>query len=660
MLTLFFKGFCSSKRSSMSKTQPLFRQQIMGSSGVTHHHRVFFAVTAAVLLSASPLYGAASSGQTFSWLMLAIGLLGGLVFFLYGMEKMSEGLKRTAGHKMRSFLAALTRNRFIALVSGAFVTMIIQSSSATTVMLVSLVQAELVSFVQSLGVILGANIGTTVTAQMIAFKLTDYALIMIIVGFSLRMLAKREKIKSIGDILLGFGILFYGMKLMSDSMSPLRSYPQFIQIMEGLENPVLGVLAGALFTALVQSSSASTGVVIVLAQQGLITLEAGIPIILGANIGTCITAALASIGTAREAKRVALAHVIFNVGGVLLFIYWIPQFAELVRMLAAEFGSETARQIANAHTIFNLATGLVFLPFIGIFARLILLILPDKPKEKDLEPAVWHLDYSTISTPAIALHLANAEIARMAKLLGRMHHAAILPFVSSKPQRDEIFPEQLTLLQGIEMREKKINFLEEQVRRYLLEINRQELAEGQGREVNVLISLLNFMERIGDVIIKQIVPLVKKKEDIGVDFSEEGKAELIRYHQKVGKQLDRITQIMTNLDISLAEKVKKKKSRYARYDSRLRRHHLERMLAMKEASVETHAIHMELMDALNQINIYCADIAKQILKYHLSTKPEDEHKEMSNVAEPDSPAPEKSPADQPQNSSTEPEDGKRN
>ena len=340
----------------------------------------------AVILSASPLYAGGKDNQTISWFMLAMGLFGGLAFFLYGMEKMSEGMKKTAGNQMRSILASLTRNRFIAMTVGAFVTMVIQSSSATTVMLVSFVQAELMTFVQSLGVILGANIGTTVTAQLVAFKLTDYALVMIILGFAVRMLGKNDKIKSYGDILLGFGILFFGMKLMSDTMKPLRSYPEFIQLMQHLETPMLGVLAGAAFTALVQSSSASTGVVIVLAQQGLISIEAGIPIILGANIGTCVTAGLASIGTTREAKRVALAHVFFNVGGVLLFIFWIPQFAGIIRSIADVFHSDTARQVANAHTIFNISVGLVFLPFITFFSNLIHRIMPEQKDKDRLKP----------------------------------------------------------------------------------------------------------------------------------------------------------------------------------------------------------------------------------------------------------------------------------
>ena len=588
----------------------------------------------ASMLSVSPLYAADSSAQAISWVPLILGMLGGLAFFLYGMEKMSEGLRRSAGNQMRSILSALTQNRVVALGVGAFVTMVIQSSSATTVMLVSFVQAELMTFTQSLGVILGADIGTTITAQMVAFKLTDYALGMVAAGFAFRMFGKTENIKSFGDILLGFGILFFGMKLMSDTMAPLRSYPGFIDIMKTMENPFMGILLGSIFTAVVQSSSATTGVVIVLAQQGLISLEAGIPIILGANIGTCVTAGLASIGTQREAKRVALAHVLFKIVGVLIILPFIPPFAEMIRNIAGYFGSGTARQIANAHTVFNVGIGLLFLPLIDVFAKIIFRILPDKPREKGLDPATWHLDDKLISTPAIALQLVTAEVARMAKILSRMHQAAMIPFVDDEPQRDEIYPQQLTLLQGIEMRKHKIDFLESRIRRYLLDISRQKLVKGQGKEVSGLISLLDSMQRISEVVTLQIVPLIKEKEKIGADFSDEGKEELVGYHEKVGKQLDRLKQMISKMDVSLAKKVAKKKDRYASFDSRLRKHHLERMLAMKEASVETHSIHMELMDAMNHINIYSAEIADTLLQSGaLEEQKSDQDKAPESVVE---------------------------
>ncbi len=286
----------------------------------------------------------------------------------------------------------------------------------------------------------------------------------------------------------------------------------------------------------------------------------------------------------------------------------------MIRHIAGYFGSGTARQIANAHTVFNVGVGLLFLPLIDVFAKLIFRILPDKPREKGLDPATWHLDDKIIATPAIALQLATEEIARMAKILSRMHHAAMIPFVTEEPPQDEIYPQELTLLQGIEMRKNKIEFLESRIRRYLLDISRQKLITGQGREVSGLISLLNSMQRISEVVTEQIVPLLKKKEEIGVEFTDEGKKELVEYHQKVGKQLDRLKQMISKMDASLAKKVTKKKDRYAIFDSRLRRHHLKRMLAMREASVETHPIHMELMDALNHINIYSAEIADTLLQ----------------------------------------------
>ncbi|MCI5162075.1 MAG: Na/Pi cotransporter family protein [Candidatus Electrothrix sp. AX5] len=578
----------------------------------------------AVFIPAGSIWaGNNNDTEGISWMMLFLGITGGLAFFLYGMELMSEGLKKTAGNKMRSILAALTKNRFIGLLMGAFVTTVIQSSSATTVMLVSFVQAELMTFAQSLGVILGADIGTTITAQLVAFKMTDYALAMIAIGFGVRMFGRSEKIKSIGDIMLGFGILFYGMKLMSDSMKPLRTYPQFIDMMKSMDNPLLGILAGTVFTALVQGSGATTGVVIVLAQQGLISLEGGIAVTLGANIGTCVTALLACIGTRREAKRVAVAHVLFKVVGVLLIVPFLGSFADMIRSLAALFDSGTARQIANAHTVFNVGIALCFLPFIDLFAHAILRLMPDKPRERGIEPAARHLEDSLVSTPAIALELAHAEIARMAKILGRMHNAAILPFITANDQlpRDEIHPEQLDLLQGIAMREQKINFLEEKIRQYLLKISRQQLAEGQASEVNALLSLLDSMESIGDIIIRQMVPLAKKKGQLDADFSEEGRQELISYHKKIGKQLNRLEQMMVASDSILARKVRKKKKRYDRLSQRLRHHHLRRLLDMKEQSVDTHEIHLELLDALNQINGFSADIAKSLIKGGIQDRP---------------------------------------
>ena len=576
-----------------------------------------------VLLSVLNPLRAANADGTIQWATLVMTLIGGLALFLYGMEKMSEGMKKSAGDRMRNILSALTNNRIIGMLVGAFVTMVIQSSSATTVMLVSFVQAQLMTFMQSLGVILGADIGTTITAQLVAFNLTDYALLMIAVGFFLMMFSKKDSTKHIGEAIMGFGILFFGMKLMSDAMKPLRTFQPFIDVMKELENPLWGLLIGTIFTALVQSSSAFTGIVIVLAQQGLLTLEAGIPLIFGANIGTCITAGLASIGTNREAKRVALAHVLFKVGGVCLFIFWIPTYAEIIRSISPssqgvgleKLAMDTPRQIANAHTIFNVSLAFIFLPFTTFFANTIMRLYPDKKQEVGIQPVIWHLDDGAISTPALAIDLARSEISRMAKILGRMLDAIIEPFITNEPLQDELYP-QLSLVAGIKMREEKLDYLEERIVRYLRKIGQQELSEHQIRDVYGMMSIVNDIESIGDVIEKNMIPLAAKKTSLNRDFSDEGKDELTNYHSKVCKQVSRLKQAFSKLDTNKAEKIITKEEKYSALETKYRTSHLDRLHEEREESIQTHAIHMELMDLLKQINVYAGEIAKTILVVH--------------------------------------------
>jgi len=591
--------------------------------------RILWMIPVFLIIAASNLYAKNDPITTVAWHHLIIGVCGGLAFFLYGMEKMSDGMKKSAGDQMRSILATLTKNRFIALFVGIFVTMVIQSSSATTVMLVSFVQAGLMTFAQSLGVILGADIGTTITAQMIAFKLTDYALLMVAAGFLLQMFSKGEKYKNIGGIILGFGILFFGMKLMSDAMKPLRTFQPFISMMSDLENPFIGILVGTAFTALIQSSSASTGIVIVLAQQGLITLDAGIPVIFGSNIGTCVTAGLASIGAEREAKRVAVAHVLFKVAGVCLFIFWIPQFADMIKELAHKFNSGEARQIANAHTIFNVTVGLVFLPFIGLFEKLIYKILPDKEEETVKSIYTLHLDDNLIETPALAIDLARAEISHMARTLERMLNVIIIPFISDAkmiskevelddeaklyikeiPTRDEFYPE-LTLLEGIDMREEKMDYLDEKITSFLTRTAQQGLTENQTSEVFGMTSIVQDLESIGDLVHRNMMPLIAKKKKLAFDFSDEGKEEIMIYHRKVVKQISRLQEAFSEADPNVAMRIMKKERKYIDLEYRYRAKHFERLVLEKEQTVGTHEVHMELMDLMKQVIVYSANIAQ--------------------------------------------------
>ena len=363
-------------------------------------------------LAAIPLLAATPEGEQMNWLNMGMGLFGGLALFLFGMEQMADALKAVAGERMKDILAKLTTNRVTAALSGAFVTAVIQSSSVTTVLVVGFISAGLMTMPQSIGIIMGANIGTTVTAQIVAFKVEEAALLMIAVGFAMLFTGKRDKVRQYGGMIMGLGLVFFGMGVMSDAMSPLRSYEPFLDLMRNMDNPLLGILVAAIFTALVQSSSATTGIVIVMASQGFISLPAGIALALGSNVGTCITAMLAAIGKPREAARAASVHVMFNVIGVLIWIFLIPVLAAISGWMSpshpelegtARLAAEAPRQIANANTFFNIANTLLFLPFVNVLANLATRLLPDMPVEEKVIIQPKFLDDVLIQTPSLAL-----------------------------------------------------------------------------------------------------------------------------------------------------------------------------------------------------------------------------------------------------------------
>tara|TARA_B100001245_G_scaffold120250_1_gene88337 strand:+ start:892 stop:2532 length:1641 start_codon:yes stop_codon:yes gene_type:complete len=541
--------------------------------------------------------------------LIIIGLFGGLGMFLYGMEMMSDGMKMTAGNSMRSILKKLTSNRFIAVFVGAFITMIIQSSSATTVMLVSFVNSGLLNFVQALGVILGSNIGSTVTAQIVAFKVTDYALLLIAVGSIMALFSKKDSAKHIGFVILGFGLLFYGMKVMSDTMKPLRTDPTFNSILTSFENPFLGILAGAIFTALIQSSSATTGIVITLASSGSITLEAGIPLILGANIGTCITALLAGLKATRDAKRVAIGHVLFNVIGVLVFCFWIPVFADLV----AQTTDNVPRQIANAHTIFNIVSTMLFIPFAPFISRTIIRYFPDKEKLRNIEkPAILNLDEKVLSYPTAAINNAQAEISGVVGLTERVVGSLVPPFITDKDQSDVENPE-LNLITGLHQRLEKIKYLNDNISNYLIKISQQDLTSHQSREVFALVSATNYLNSINDTVKLKFENLIGKKESLDEGFSDAAQEEILVYHAKLLKQIKRLNKYFAKYDRAKATKIMKKGKKYKSLEEKYRLEHFKRVSSNVSVSVATHQLHVELMDMLKQINTFIELIASTLL-----------------------------------------------
>ncbi len=562
-----------------------------------------------VVLTTNLYAGSSSNDGEISLFLIATGLLGGLGMFLYGMEMMSDGMKMTAGDSMRAILEKLTSNRFIAVFIGAFVTMVIQSSSATTVMLVSFVNSGLLNFVQALGVVLGSNIGSTVTAQIVAFKVTDYALLLIAAGSVMALFAKKDTVKHLGFVILGFGLLFYGMKVMSDTMKPLRTDPTFNSILTSFENPFLGIIAGAVFTALIQSSSATTGIVITLASGGSITLEAGIPLILGANIGTCVTAILAGLNATRDAKRVAIGHVTFNIIGVLMFCFWIPYFADFI----AQTSDNVPRQIANAHTIFNIMATIIFIPFTPFISKTILRYFPDKEELRNIEqPAILNLDEKVLNQPGAAINSAQAEIGGVVGLTERVVGSLVRPFIGTAEEGDVENPDQ-DLHTGLHQRLDKIVYLNENISDYLVKISRQDLTENQSKEVFALVSTVNYLDSINNMVKLRFDNLVGKKQTLVEDFSGAGQEEILGYHGKLLKQVKRLNKFFTKFDRAKAAKIMTKGEQYKDLEEKYRLEHFKRVSSDVAESVATHQLHVELMDMLKQINIFIELIAATLL-----------------------------------------------
>jgi phosphate:Na+ symporter len=532
--------------------------------------------------------------DSIKWFTLVVGLVGGLALFLFGMDLMTESLRLVVGDKARAVLEKLTANRFVGLITGAGITAIIQSSSVTTVLVVGFISAGLMSFVQSIPVILGSNIGTTITAQIIAFNITNWALVLISVGFGVNVAAKRQKRKSQGTALLGLGLIFFGMVVMGGAMTPLRTYEPFVNMMETLDNPLLGILAGAVITAILQSSSATTGIVIVLASQGLITPGAGIALVLGANIGTSVTALLAAIGKPREAQRAAVAHLLFNVAGVIL---WIPFVGWLVSVVGS-VGGGTAREVANAHTIFNVTNALIFLPFVNQFAALVTKLVPDKPVEGDMRPK--YLDRSLIRNPSLALSAARMEMLRMASRVQGML-ADILPATVDGT---------IDSLADIESMDDEVDLLHGLLLEYLGDIGEARLSEESSDELMDLFEATNALEAIGDIIETNLVALGHQRIGSSITVSEETREVLEIYHKAVSDAFRLALIAVTQKDQAAAREVSQMKSHIRNLERAATQHEAARLVADEPNRIATYRFEIDLLTNLKRIYYFTRRIAR--------------------------------------------------
>ena len=468
-----------------------------------------------------------------------ISLLGGLGLFLYGMQMMSNGLEAAAGNRMKKILERLTSNRFLGVLVGAGITAAIQSSSATTVMVVGFVNSGMMTLSQAVWIIMGANIGTTITGQLIALDIGALAPLFAFIGVALIVFIKKQRVHHYGKIIAGLGILFIGMDMMSSSMMPLRESEAFINLMTKFSNPVLGILAGTIFTAVIQSSSASVGILQALAGSGVIGLSQAVYVLFGQNIGTCITAVLASIGTSRSAKRTTIIHLMFNIIGTTIFtiICILTPFASFVEGLTP---GNVSQQIANMHTIFNITTTILLLPFGNYLAKLATKILPDLPEEKS---DVMHLEFirpipienrgeTKIGLSAIAITAIKKELQRMTSM------ARENVTMSFEAVRDA----NTSMLDDIRNREEYIDYLNKEISKYVSRTLVKERNPKDSQYMSALFKVCGNLERIGDhaMNIGEYTNMIKEKD---ITFSREVRGQLAMMQEVCEKALDMIDQI---------------------------------------------------------------------------------------------------------------------
>jgi phosphate:Na+ symporter len=536
---------------------------------------------------------------------------GGLALFLYGMRRMTESLKTVAGSDMKNLLARLTTNRFTATLAGVLVTAVIQSSSVTTVLVVGFVSAGLLNVGQSIGVILGANVGTTITAQIVAFAVYKYGLLMIAVGFFTNILARREKVRQWAMVLLGLGLIFFGMELMSIATGPLRQWPPFIDLMLSMGNPLLAALLGTVFTAIVQSSSATTGIVIVLASQGLITLETGIGLLFGANIGTCITAFISAIGRPRGAMQAAWVHIVFNVGGVLLWIFFVPQFADFVRALSPasehlqglqRLAAETPRQIANAHTVFNVVNLLLFIWFTGPMARLVDRLVPEKPKAPGIQPL--YLNEFFLEEPGLALDQARRELVRLGGMIQQMLSRAMHVAASGTHEEAE----------AISKMDDDVDTIYGEIIRFLGRLSQKNLVQPKPQQLSRYVGIANYLENMGDVIEKDLLGVMRKRLALGVAISPSTLEALRPIADKMCQAYDQALNALKETNLEDALEAIESKSVVNELVEEASAHIAKRLVADEPDRLVMFHIEADIIENYRRLNTYTRRIAKLTLE----------------------------------------------
>ncbi len=533
---------------------------------------------------------------------LIITLMGGLGLFLFGMNFMSQGLQKAAGAKLRGILEVMTKNKMIAVVFGALFTAVIQSSGATTVMVVSFVNSGLMALSQAVGIIFGANIGTTITSQLVAFDLTAIAPVILFLGALMVMFGKKPMIKKIGEAVLGFGALFMGISMMSGAMAGLKEYDSVIHTLAGLTNPLVAILMGFIITVIVQSSSVTVSILLLMANQGLVGLAVCFYFVLGCNIGSCTPAVLASLSGKKDAKRAALIHVMFNVFGMiiigLLLVVGMEQFSDGIMTIS---GGNIGRCVANADTFFKIFQTLIFLPFTKQFVALTYKLVPGE----DVAEEGFSLKYigmKKVFTPATVVLETIQEIERMGGIAKENLRRAMEAFFTGKED----------LISKVYEQEKEIDFLCKEITDYLVKINQLELPVSDASRIGCLFHVVNDIERIGDHAENIADAAVQMQED-NLEFTKKGRKELLEMHSKVMQILDESLKMFADMDAASQSDILALENEIDNLERELQRSHIRRM-AKGKCSPEAGVIFTDLITGLERVGDHATNIAFSVLE----------------------------------------------
>ncbi|MGS6989037.1 Na/Pi cotransporter family protein [Clostridioides difficile] len=532
---------------------------------------------------------------------IVISLIGGLGLFLYGMSLMGEGLQKSAGDKLKKIIELLTSNVVMGVLVGTVVTGIIQSSSATTVMVVGFVNAGIMNLSQAIGVIMGANIGTTVTAQLVSFNLEGIAPIALGIGILFYLFTSNQKTKHLSEILIGFGILFTGMEFMKDAVAPLAEYKAFTDaLLYFSKNPVLGILAGFAITGIVQSSSASMGMLIALASQGILPLSSALPILYGDNIGTCVTSLLSSVGASRNARRAAVMHLSFNVIGTIIFMLVLNK---PISAIVTHFDpTDTARQIANAHTLFNLTNVIILLPFSKYIVKLANRLIPIKETESEIVNNTKYLDERMFSTPSIALGNTVQEVVRMGhKATNSLEHSISGFLNKSNEDINKAFES-----------EKVVNKLQKDILNYLLKLSKEPLRDDERFRTDLLFNTVNDIERVSDHA-ENIAELAMSVKEMNISFSDSAIREIYEIYNKTITNFKDALIVLDVKDFELANKVLEVENEVNYLEKTFRNSHMIR-LNNGSCTIDAGVLYLDLLTNLERISDHSTNIVKQVLK----------------------------------------------